>query len=436
MSQGLPRKFRMMFVVQMLLVTVFIAAIAWGVMAISKNLVFKGLLKEDAAFFWQQRQIDPLAQPTHSMRQDGVLLAGNARTATTRVIPDSLLRLPPGFHDRAREGWLVWVEDGPSGRLVLRYDRDHAQHIIALVVFLPASIALLGFYLAAWYSYRTSRRLVMPVNWLARQVADWDPRQAGSSELDSAWMSSRVTVETRQLAEALHNMAQRVREHIQREHEFTRDASHELRTPLTVIRMATDLALTEQGLTRHQVRTLRRIRQAGRDMEAVLESQLILAREAEIEAQMDSVLVARVLEEEVNHAREGMDGRPIVIDLVVDDPEVRVNTSERALRVVVRHLLENACQYTLEGRIRVSLCDGWLMVADTGIGMSRDQLERAFEPFYRGNPSEGAGSGLGLSIVRRLCRRFEWPLEMRSELDRGTQARIGLTDAAESEPVA
>lgn len=428
-ATGLPRKFRLLFIFQLLAVTLFIAGGLWLVVSGSKRVVFNNLLKEDATFFWEQRRQDPLAMPTHSRRQQGVLLDDQGRPVAGQRMPEGYLSLGPGFHDLAGDGWLVWVEDGPAGRLIQRYERGHALRIVLLVVILPALVTLLGFYLGAWYSYRASRRLVQPVNWLAQQVAEWEPRHHGSSALDAATLPDWLNGETRQLAEALRQMAQRVRDHIQREHEFTRDASHELRTPLTVIRMATDVALADDGLSRPQVRSLRRIQQAGRDMEAVLESQLILAREADVETPLEPVLVGRVLEEETSQAREALDGRPIQIDLLVDNPQFTLLTSERAFRVVMRQLLENACQYTLEGRIRVTLEQGRVTVADTGIGMHPEQLERAFEPFYRGNPSEGAGSGLGLSIVRRLCKRFEWPLELYSEPGNGTCARIALVES-------
>jgi signal transduction histidine kinase len=56
--------------------------------------------------------------------------------------------------------------------------------------------------------------------------------------------------ETRQLAAALHSLANRVSAHVARERNFTRDASHELRTPLTVIRVASDMALGDETCSR------------------------------------------------------------------------------------------------------------------------------------------------------------------------------------------
>ena len=61
---------------------------------------------------------------------------------------------------------------------------------------------------------------------------------------------------------------------------------------------------------------------------------------------------------------------------------------------------------------------------DTGIGMSAEELAKVFEPFYRTDPNRPQGTGLGLSVVRRLCDRFGWDVELSSEPGRGTVATI------------
>jgi signal transduction histidine kinase len=94
------------------------------------------------------------------------------------------------------------------------------------------------------------------------------------------------------------------------------------------------------------------------------------------------------------------------------------------LQVVVSNLLRNACSYTDEGRIDVDVLDDRVVVRDTGIGMSAEALGRAFEPFYRAEPTRPQGTGLGLSIVRRLCDRFGWKVHLDSELGQGTQAAV------------
>ncbi|WP_312710989.1 HAMP domain-containing sensor histidine kinase, partial [Stenotrophomonas sp.] len=116
-------------------------------------------------------------------------------------------------------------------------------------------------------------------------------------------------------------------------------------------------------------------------------------------------------------------GRPVEIHMHSGGP-VHLHAPPRVLQVVVSNLLRNACSYTDEGSIEVDVEQDRVVVRDTGIGMSADALARAFEPFYRADPTRPQGTGLGLSIVRRLCDRFGWKITLTSEPGVGTQATI------------
>jgi signal transduction histidine kinase len=65
-----------------------------------------------------------------------------------------------------------------------------------------------------------------------------------------------------------------------------------------------------------------------------------------------------------------------------------------------------------------------IVIRDTGIGMSPETLQRAFDPFFRGNLANPAGRGMGLSIVRQLGERFHWPVNLESAPGQGTTATI------------
>jgi signal transduction histidine kinase len=224
------------------------------------------------------------------------------------------------------------------------------------------------------------------------------------------------------LASALHGLAHRVSAHVERERDFTRDASHELRTPLTVIRVASDMAMAEDSPPR-VARALQRIQRAGRDMEAVIDAFLILAREADVEPQSEDFDLADIVLDEADNARSLLIGKHVDLE-VTCNAKPRLHAPPRVMQVVVSNLLRNACSYTDAGRIEVILEQDRIVVRDTGIGMSQDSMSRAFEPFYRADPSRPNGTGLGLSIVRRLCERFGWKVELESVLGRGTTATI------------
>jgi signal transduction histidine kinase len=88
------------------------------------------------------------------------------------------------------------------------------------------------------------------------------------------------------------------------------------------------------------------------------------------------------------------------------------------------NLLRNACTFTEHGRIDVRIDRDRVIVQDTGIGMSEETLRRAYDPFYRADLENPSGKGMGLSIVRRLGERFDWPVSIESESGRGTTAVI------------
>ena len=78
----------------------------------------------------------------------------------------------------------------------------------------------------------------------------------------------------------------------------------------------------------------------------------------------------------------------------------------------------------------VTLRDGAIAVADTGVGMSADELGRVFEPFVRVGDRKKDGQGIGLSLVRRLSTRYGWPVTLESEPGRGTVATVRFPGAS------
>ncbi|KTF29782.1 sensor histidine kinase, partial [Xanthomonas vesicatoria] len=334
-----------------------------------------------------------------------------------------LQALSPGFSEVGAADALVYVDQRPEGRLYLVFPRSRAAHLTWWFGVVPAIIVLLGIYGVSWFTYRVSKRLVSPISWLARRVSHWDPRNPDVDELSPERLPAELQGETRQLAAALHALGQRVSDHVARERNFTRDASHELRTPLTVIRVASDMALADDELSQRTQRSLRRIQRAGRDMEAVIDAFLILAREAEIDPQSETFDAAELASEEVESARELLGDKPVSLRMV-GEGSLQMFAPPRVMRVVLSNLLRNACAYTDTGSIEVEVTQDRIVVRDTGIGMSEEARVRAFEPFFRADPTRPQGTGLGLSIVRRLCDRFGWRIELHSEAGVGTSVAV------------
>ena len=274
-------------------------------------------------------------------------------------------------------------------------------------------------------SQRILRRVPSPVVELARAMREWDPAHPDANALDPSDFAGSDS-DVAALAHAFRNLALRLQAFVERERNFTRDASHELRTPLTIIKVAGDVLADEAGLSPFAERSLTRIRRSVREIEALIETFLVLARESDKGMPAEDFLVNDVVREEVERYRDLLGSKPV--DLKLEEAaRFALHAPPRVCAVVVGSLIRNACMDTERGVILVRIEPDGVRVVDTGFGMDMETLRRALQPFHYG--SRGDGRGTGLAIVRRIADRFGWPVELDSATGRGTTAFLRFPSA-------
>lgn len=418
---GIRRKIWAVYVLQVAAISLATILGVYGAATVLEDVLIKRALAGEAAFYWQRWERNHAAPVPDTNNMTGYLLAPGAAPA---ALPAALRHLAPGYHRIQRNGSfvLVHVSDGPPGRLYLVFNQEQVGRLAFLFGFVPLILVLLIIYITTWLTYRASRRALSPVIALAKVVRDWDPKQPDLAALDPRNLSSDPDGDVETLARALHGYASRIEEFVERERNFTRDASHELRSPLTVIKLAADV-IVEEDVSPFAQRALQRIRRSVRDMQAMLEAFLILARESDTGLPQEDFTVNDAVREEIERARPLLEGKPVTLEL---DEHARfaLHAPPRVFAAMVGNLIRNACLYTEAGSVRVRVDADNVSVVDSGIGMSDDEIAQAFQPYFRGGRSASAGHGVGLSIVRRLSERFGWPVEIRSELNTGTTATI------------
>lgn len=184
---------------------------------------------------------------------------------------------------------------------------------------------------------------------------------------------------------------------------------HEFRTPLTgILGFSSIIAKdTEEQSTRDSVRF---IETSARRLQNTLESLLEFAHYDvnSIEFRPKYILVSLVLNPIIESFRGQATTKGLGFKYSFTGNDY-IYCDERFLRSIIRHLLSNAIKFTQSGEVRLDLLvrddQLQLTVSDTGIGIQRDQIRRAFEPFSQvsdGIDRNFEGFGLGLSIVKRL----------------------------------
>ena len=425
---GLRRKIWVAFILQAAAISFAAVLGVYGASAVLKHVLIQRALQEEATHYWQRLASDAQAQVPDTYNMTGFLVpAGGSQDA----LPEKLKPLDVGVHalSRAEGGSLVLVErDGNGHMLYLLFKQEQVDSLAFWFGMAPLAIVLVVIYVIAWSTYRASKRAVSPVIWLASQVQHWDPKQPEPALLSPENLPTDVEGETLVLAQSLHEFASRIENFVQRERDFTRDASHELRTPLTVIRVAGDMMAADDSLTPMSRKALGRIQGAGRDMEALIEAFLILAREGDTGLPDVDFDVAEVVQEEVEKARLLVTGKPVEVGCRIEQG-FHLHAPARVLSVMLSNLLRNACNYTDAGSVIVTVRHGEIAVADTGVGMDETVLARVFEPFYRAANPGKEGQGIGLSIVQRLSHRYGWPVRLESRPGEGTTATLSFPQA-------
>jgi signal transduction histidine kinase len=266
----------------------------------------------------------------------------------------------------------------------------------------------------AWFATRREWR---PVRALARLVNRWDGEQPDPDALHLDQLSAHTDADVASLARGLHGFATRIAGYNQRERNFTRDASHELRSPLTVIKMSVDMLADEEGISEFGSRSVRRIKRATLEMEALVEALLILARESDAGLDSERFVVNDVLRQELESARELLAGRPI--ELQLEEPaRFALHGSSRAFSVLCWQLIRNACQQTEQGRVVVTVLPGIISVSNHANPLVPGDTSRPLR-------AHGADRhGFELAIAQRISDRFAWPLELKTRPGHENVARI------------
>jgi signal transduction histidine kinase len=171
------------------------------------------------------------------------------------------------------------------------------------------------------------------------------------------------------------------------------------------------------------------------------EQLLTLSREEAgvAKSKCEPVMLSEMISEVVEVMQPLATGRGLALTSC-GDGDIAVQGDPHRLRQVLYNLLDNAIKNTRPGgRIQIALergpSDAVIAVSDSGVGISAEDLPRVFDRFFRaghGTPSEGGGSGLGLSIVKSIVNAHGGRVEIDSEVSQGTLVRVHLPTAIDS----
>ena len=187
----------------------------------------------------------------------------------------------------------------------------------------------------------------------------------------------------------------------------------------------------EPDLNKYSKKYVEKIKSSTKDIGALIDVFLVLARETYKEFDYEDVEVVKLVENEVSASEILLENKSIEIRVDVEH-DLILHTAKQVLSIVLGNLIRNAMIYTKKGQVVVTVKEKSVVISDTGIGMDSTQIERIFQPYYRVSESDQSrqksnsrkGYGVGLTIVKRLSNRFNWTLDVKSKINQGTNIEV------------
>lgn len=230
------------------------------------------------------------------------------------------------------------------------------------------------------------------------------------------------------LASTLNQMISRLEKAFEQQKQFTADVSHDLRTPLSIIQAESSLSLKKDRSIEEYKKSLELILEETSYMSEIIDKLLFLAR-SDNKTQFYNFTktnLKSLLEEVIKKVSPLYHNKGLTLQ-VAKMEELYIRGDKDKLKEALINILDNSLKYTDEGKVTISSVKrgnfAKISIEDTGRGIPKEDLNRIFDRFYRGDKartSSEKSTGLGLAIVKEIVNAHDGRIEVKSEVGKGT----------------
>jgi len=278
-------------------------------------------------------------------------------------------------------------------------------------------------------SYYIAGKILTPITAINRMAININDRSLGQRI-----PLGKSKDELYELSESLNRMFDRLQYSFAMQKQFIADASHELKTPITLLSLFMEDAIHLKELPEaFRFRLIRQndiLQRMRRLVKNLLDLSALEIKESMDSEELNLIELAKSVHEDFVEVLEAKD-----IDLVIHiAEELRIMGGRDSLQRVLINLVDNAIKYNVDGgKIDITAeakqDKVYLSVFNTGSGIPEKDIDRVFEQFYRVEKSRSAqygGSGLGLTIVKRIIELHRGNITIESEPEAWTRVNIFL----------
>jgi two-component system sensor histidine kinase QseC len=295
------------------------------------------------------------------------------------------------WHQTADRRFIIAVGQENAYRNKLTGDIILDHQVMPWLMILPVLILVIIFMI---------NRELSPINQVSRRLRHRLPDDRTPIE------DAKLPLEIQPLIDALNALFKRISSTIERERSFVSDAAHELRSPLAALQVQTEVAQISAGKPEVQNKALHNLTVGIQRASRLVEQLLTLSKLDTFSALPDkqSTDWQQIIDGLINDMQPAARQKKITLTaeyLRLPEPQ---SGNTLLLSLMMRNLLDNALRYTPEGgTITVIVSEKSVRVLDNGPGADEESLVRIGQRFFRPPGQKQTGSGLGLSIGRRIA---------------------------------
>lgn len=315
-------------------------------------------------------------------------------------------------------------------KFLFRYDLSLQFHECLDLVWKLALLYLLIVFMIIRKGKKSDIKLFEPLRIMSAQANKLSVNNLNSERLNVEGTKN----ELKDLANVINAMLDRIESAYESQKQFVSNASHELRTPIAVIQGYANM-LNRWGSSNPDVlqESIDAIRNEAKAMQDLVEKLLLLSRHDRKTLKLNkrNFNMRRVVEDMVKETKLVVQNREIKSPIMED---VIVYGDKQALKQAIRIFIDNAVKYTNDGDEITISCenvngDCVITVSDTGIGMTREDIEHIFDRFYRSEYVRNkniSGHGLGLSLAKMIIIAHTGRIKVRSRFKEGSSFIVTL----------
>ena len=346
--------------------------------------------------------------------------------------------------ERVRIGYTMAYKQGQYNVLAILYYTNYDRFVILaaatdvvgalhleklkIVLIIVCFVSLVLFFIAGWFY---SGRALSPISAVVKKVED-----ISITSLNLRVFEGNGKDEIGKLAITFNKMLERLETSFSMQKNFIANASHELRTPLTSINGQLEVLMMKERSTDEYKAALASVLDDIKSLIDLSNRLLLIARTSaegpvhfNKKIRIDEILWQT--QEEISRFNKDYHINISIDNTLTDYDQMVVVGDEYLLKVAVSNIIDNACKYSDDHTVNIKFhhIEKFIEVVfeDNGIGISKDDMQKIFEPFYRGtNTISLPGTGIGLPLVSQIIKNHNGTVRISSQIGKGTTVTVLL----------